>query len=177
MILDIEMPEINGIEIAKTVRKENTAVQIIFVTGFYEYFSDGFDVSALHYLIKPVDGGKLYPVLDKAVANLSYRQRSMLLSTAEGDIKIPLTEILYLESENVYVNVHAEQQVYKSRISMAKLSEQLDDTFFKVHRSYIAGLKHIKKIARNEITMINGEVIPLSRGTYDAVHAALIKYL
>ena len=177
LILDIEMPEINGIEIAKTVRKENTAVQIIFVTGFYEYFSDGFDVSALHYLIKPVDGGKLYPVLDKAVANLSYRQRSMLLSTAEGDIKIPLTEILYLESENVYVNVHAEQQVYKSRISMAKLSEQLDDTFFKVHRSYIAGLKHIKKIARNEITMINGEVIPLSRGTYDAVHAALIKYL
>lgn len=177
LLLDIEMPEINGIEIAKTVRKENSAVQIIFVTGFYEYFSDGFDVSALHYLIKPVDGGKLYPVLDKAVANLSYRQRSVLLSTAEGDIKVPLTDILYLESENVYVNVHTEHDVYKSRITLSKLSEQLDDTFFKVHRSYIAGLKHVKKITRNEITMINGAELPLSRGTYDAVHAALIKYL
>ena len=67
LLLDIEMSEVTGIELAKVVRKDNLAVQIIFVTGFYEYFSDGFDVSALHYLIKPVDERKLCPVLDKAV--------------------------------------------------------------------------------------------------------------
>ena len=77
LLLDIEMPGTSGIELAKAVRRENSAVQIVFVTGFYEYFSDGFDVSALHYLIKPVDAAKLFPVLDKAVRHLSDRQRSI----------------------------------------------------------------------------------------------------
>ena len=58
LLLDIEMPGMNGIELAKTISRENAAVQIIFITGYYEYFGDGFDVSALHYLIKPVDDGK-----------------------------------------------------------------------------------------------------------------------
>ena len=60
LLLDIEMPEVNGIDLAKAVRRENSTVQIVFITGFYEYFSDGFDVSALHYLIKPADTAKLF---------------------------------------------------------------------------------------------------------------------
>ena len=177
LLLDVEMPEVSGIELAKTVRRENAAVQIIFITGFYEYFSDGFDVSALHYLIKPADAAKLNPVLDKAVHNLHYRQRSVLLSTADGDIKVSLADILYVESENVYVLVHTPEATYRTRISLAKFAESLDETFFKVHRSYIVGLKYIKKITRNEVTMINGDTVPISRGLYDAVHGALVRYL
>lgn len=177
LLLDIEMPEINGIEIAKKVRLENAAVQIIFITGFYEYFSDGFDVSALHYLIKPVDSAKLYPVLDRAVDNLSYRQRSVLISTPEEDIKVSLADICYVKAENVYVNVHTVHGIYRTRISLARFNEQLDDTFFKVHRSYVVGLKYVKKISRSEITLLNGDIIPISRGMYDAVHAALIRHL
>lgn len=177
LLLDIEMPEINGIELAKTVRAENSTVQIVFVTGYYEYFSDGFDVSALHYLIKPVNEGRLCPVLDKAVSNLAYRQRSVLLSTSEGDVKISIGDIMYLESEGVYVVVHAVNQKYRVRNTLAKLSQQLDGTFFKVHRSFVVGLKYVKMISRTQITMINGDVLPISRRLYDDVHAALIKYL
>ncbi len=177
LLLDVEMPGMSGTELAKTVRKENTAVQIIFVTGYYEYFSDGFDVSALHYLIKPVDGDKLCPVLEKAVQNLAGRQRSVLVSTQEGKIKIPLADILYVEAEKAYVNVHTVQGSRRTRMTFGKFAEQLDDTFFRVHRSYIAGLKHISKITRAEIIMTNGDVIPVSRGLYNEVHAALIRYL
>ena len=177
LLLDVEMPEISGIELAKIVRRENTSVQIIFVTGFYEYFSDGFDVSALHYLIKPADAAKLNPVLDKAVHNLRYRQRSVLLTTGEGDIKVSLADILYVESENVYILVHTPDETYRTRMSLAKFAEQLDETFFKVHRSFIVGLKYIKKITRTEITMSNGDTVPISRGLYDEVHGALVKYL
>lgn len=177
LLLDIEMPKINGIELAKQIRRENSTVQIVFITGFYEYFSDGFDVSALHYLIKPVDGGKLSPVLDKAAENLAFRQRSVLLSTADGDIKISLADILYLEADRVYVIAHTSHGNYRSRISLAKLTEQLDDTFFKVHRSYVVSLKFIKKITRTDITMVNGDLVPISRGMYDDIHGALIKFL
>lgn len=177
LLLDIEMGKMNGIELAKTLRRENSTIQIIFITGYYEYFSDGFDVSALHYLIKPVDAAKLCPVLDRAVHNLAYRQRAVLLSTADGDEKVSLADIVYVESENVYVLVHTTHGSYRTRAALGKFTQQLDETFFKVHRSYVVGLKYIKKITRTEITMANGDVLPISRGLYDDVHAALIKYL
>lgn len=177
LLLDIEMPEMNGVELAKAVRKENSTVQIIFITGYYEYFSDGFDVSALHYLIKPADERKLMPVLDRAVNNLNYRQRSVLLSSPDGDIKVSLADIQYIESQNVYIEVHTVKGVYRSRISLAKFAEQLDETFIKVHRSYIVGLKYVKMISRTNITMVNGDTVPIARGMYDEAHAALIKFL
>ena len=177
LLLDIEMPEMNGIELAKAVRRENSTVQIVFITGFYEYFSDGFDVSALHYLIKPTDERKLFTVLDKAVDNLAYRQRSVLLVTADGEIKVSLADILYVESQNVYIVVHTVHGDYRTRMALTKFMEQLDETFFKVHRSFMVGLKYVKKITRTEVTVANGDTIPISRGLYDEVHAALIKYL
>ena len=177
LLLDIEMPEMNGIELAKTVRRENSTVQIVFITGFYEYFSDGYDVSALHYLIKPADERKLFTVLDKAVDNLAYRQRSVLLVTADGEVKVSLADILYIESENVYIIVHTVHGDYRTRMALTKFMEQLDETFFKVHRSFVVGLKYIKKITRTEVIVTNGASIPISRGLYDEVHAALIKYL
>ncbi len=177
LLLDIEMPEVSGIELAKTVRRENAGVQIVFVTGYYEYFSDGFDVSALHYLVKPVDAGKLLPVLDRAAENLSCRQRCVLVSTPDADRKLSLGDILYVEAQNVYVIVHTVRGDYRTRSTLAKFAQQLDETFFKVHRSYVAGLKYIMKITRSGITMTNGDQIPISRGMYDQVHAALIKYL
>lgn len=177
LLLDVEMPEISGTELARRVRKENRAVQIVFITGYYEYFSDGFDVSALHYLIKPVDEGKLFPVLEKAVENLAWRQRSVLISTQGGEIKILLADILYAEAEKSYVKVYTTQGSYRTRMTLGKFGARLDNTFFKVHRSYLAGLKYIKKITRTDITMSNGDRIPVSRGLYDEVHEALMKYL
>ena len=177
LLLDIEMPEMSGVELAKAVRKENSTVQIIFITGYYEYFSDGFDVSALHYLIKPADERKLLPVLDRAVSNLNYRQRAVLLTSPDGDVKVSLADICYVESENVHVAVHTVSGIYRSRISLSKFAEQLDETFIKVHRSYIVGLKYVKKVSRTDITMLSGDIVPISRGMYDEVHAALIKFL
>lgn len=177
LLLDIEMPEINGIELAKTVRKENHSLQIIFITGFYDYFSDGYDVSALHYLIKPVDEGKLFPVLDKAINNLKYRQRSVLINTQDADIKIPLSDIIYIEAENVFINIHTVNGVYRTRTPLTKFYENLDDSFLKVHRSFIVSLSYVKKITKKDLTLISGDIVPISRGMYETVHSALIRYL
>lgn len=177
LLLDIEMPGMNGIELAKKVRLENTAVQIVFITGYYEYFSDGFDVSALHYLLKPVNKDKLCPVLDRAANNLAYRQKSVLVADGEASVKVPLSDIIYVESENVYIILHTLHEKYRTRMALGKFAEQLDETFFKVHRSYVVNLKYIQKITRAQITMANGDRIPVSRGLYGDVHAALVKYL
>lgn len=177
LLLDIEMPGMNGIALAKAVRRDSLAVQIVFVTGYNDYFSDGFDVSALHYLLKPVDEAKLCSVLDRAAANLAYRERSVLVSAPEGSVKVSQADILYLEAENVYVIVHTVHGNYRMRTGLAKFAAQLDESFLKVHRSFVVGLKYVKRITRAEITMANGDVLPVSRGMYDAIHAALLKYL
>ncbi len=177
LLLDIEMPGMNGIELAKKVRLENAAVQIIFITGYYEYFSDGFDVSALHYLLKPVDMDRLCSVLSRAAENLAYRQRSVLVNDGESSRKIALSDIVYVESENVYIVLHTLHEKYRTRMALGRFTEQLDETFFKVHRSYVVNLKYIQKITRTQITMTNGDLIPVSRGLYGDIHAALIKYL
>ena len=177
LLLDVEMPGMSGVELAREVRRDNSAVQIIFITGYYEYFGDGFDVSALHYLIKPVDAGRLCPVLDRAADNLAYRERSVLISAADGSVKVPLADIRYVESENVYIVVHTVHGDYRTRMALRKFEEQLDETFFKVHRSYLVNLRYVKMITRKDAVMEGGGVVPLSRGMYDAVHAALIRYL
>ncbi len=73
LLLDIEMPGVSGVELAKTVRKDNSAVQIVFVTGYDDYFSDGFDVSALHYLLKPINYQDGKAALQKARNKLEGR--------------------------------------------------------------------------------------------------------
>ena len=70
LLLDIEMAGINGVQLASAVRKDNKEVQIVFVTGYMDYIADGYDVEALHYLLKPVTEGTLYAVLDRAAIPL-----------------------------------------------------------------------------------------------------------
>ena len=103
--------------------------------------------------------------------------RSVLLSTSEGDVKISLADILYVEAENVYLNIHATHGDYRTRMTLGKFFKELDDTFFKAHRSFIVNLKYIKQITRTDVTMTNGAIVPLSRGVYHDIHAALVKYL
>ena len=71
LLLDIEMGNMNGVELAKNIRRSNDTVQIIFITGFPDFIAEGYDVSALHYLVKPVSVDKLRAVLDKATMNLA----------------------------------------------------------------------------------------------------------
>ena len=66
LLLDVEMPGLNGVELAKRIRQKNKALQIVFITGYTDYIAEGYDVSALHYLVKPVSREKLFTVLDRA---------------------------------------------------------------------------------------------------------------
>ena len=75
LLLDIEMAKMNGIDLAKKVREENNRVQIVFITGYPDFMSEGFEVAALHYLMKPVKKEKLFSVLDRAVENIAKSPR------------------------------------------------------------------------------------------------------
>lgn len=175
LLLDIEMGRMNGVELAKKLRKMGARMQIVFVTGFMDYISEGYDVEALHYLMKPVTGEKLEQVLDRALERIRIREKKLVLSLPDGVARVELYEIRYLEVQKNYVTVHANED-YRVKKTLNELEEELDDSFFKVHRSYIVGLRFVRKILKTEVILKDNTAVPLSRKFYDGLNQAMIRY-
>ena len=175
LLLDIEMGGRNGVDLARAIRREDRTLQIIFVTGYTDYITDGYDVEALNYLLKPVKGEKLFPVLDRAAERLRRRENALLLETGGGTARVPLHEIRFLEVLHNYVTVHAEED-YLVKRPLSELEEKLDDSFFRTGRSFIVNLRYVKKATRTAVLLTDGTSVPLSRGLYDKLNQAIIRY-
>ena len=176
LLLDIEMKEMNGVELAKKLRAENDRLQIIFVTGYDKYIADGYDVAALHYLIKPVRPEKLCEVLTRAARLLSDMESCLVFSSNHSSIKLPLNKIVYIESELNYICIHTADVSYKTRMTLSEIEKKLDDGFFRTGKSFIVGLRFVKSISHGLITLDDGTEIPLSRNLYDAANKAFINF-
>ncbi len=172
LLLDIEMPGMDGVSLAKTLRRENEDIQIVFITGYTDYIAEGYEVSALHYLMKPVDEGKLMQVLTKAA---SRRNEPMLTLALPGETtRIPFRKIRYLEVLHNYVTVHGDQD-YSVKRPLGELEKELDEQFFRVSRSFILNLSYIRRVTRTEVELMSGERIPLPRGQYEKLNRAIIQ--
>ena len=177
LFLDIEMGAMSGVELAKKLRAMGARLQIVFITGYMEYIDQGYDVEALHYLIKPVTGEKLGAVLDRAMARLETRENALVLSAAGRWVRLLLHEIQYLEVMKNYVTVHSEDgQEYSVKSPLSELERELNDSFCRIHRSVIVNLRFVKKVTKTSVTLKDGRELPLSRKSYEDVNQALIRY-
>ncbi len=175
LLLDVEMPSMNGVELAKRIRKENDAVQIIFITGYTDYISEGYEVSALHYLVKPLSETKLFEVLNRAVLKIRKNEKSLFLSLSGEMVRIPIYEIKYLEVQQNYVTVHAKKD-YTVKKTLGEFERELDERFYRMGRSFIVNLSCIDKITKTDVFLSDGSVIPLSRGQYEPLNKAFIAH-
>ena len=175
LLLDIEMKEMNGVELAGRVRRENKEIQIVFVTGYMEYIQEGYEVEALHYLLKPVTEEKLFSVLDRAAERLASFSKSLVFALRGETVRIPLHEIRYLEVLRNYVTIHG-QEDYGVKQPLHELEENLDDSFCRTGRSYIVNLRFIRRVTKKEVVLYDGTQVPLSKGMYDKVNQAMIRY-
>lgn len=173
LLLDIEMGEMDGVSLAKQVRRTNELMQIVFITGYSDYITEGYEVAALHYLMKPVKEEKLFAVLDRAVERLHKNTKVLTLETAEEMVRVPLYQVSALEVQRNYVTVHARQD-YTVKKSLSELMEQLDERFFRVGRSAVVNLNDISRVTRSDIYLTDGRIIPLPRGAYDKLNRAII---
>lgn len=176
LLLDIEMGDMNGMELAKALRAKGDMLPIVFITGFSEYMGDGYDVEALHYLLKPVDKEKLFRALDRYSHNCRPGNR-IILPCCEGSVITSSKNIIYLEAfgKKTQVALNSGNKITCS-IGLSAVSEKLGDGFVSCHRSYIINLGYISSVSKNEITMDSGEKIPVSRRSYDSVNRAFIDY-
>jgi DNA-binding LytR/AlgR family response regulator len=176
LLLDIQMKNMNGVELAKQIRRDNDSVQIIFITGFPDFMAEGYEVSALHYLMKPVSEQKLFEVLDKACKRLGKSERTILLKAEGESVCVPVGSIVYIESFAHTVEVTTNKEKIKAGLSISDLEAELGDGFIRCHRSYIVGLKFIKRIRQSEVILDNDISIPLSRRLYNKVNQTFIRF-
>lgn len=173
LLLDIEMGAMDGVTMAKELRKSNDTVQIIFITGYSDYISEGYEVAALHYLMKPVNEEKLCLVLDRAAEKLAKNERILNFEVSGEMVRVPIYQIRYADVIGNYVTVHAQTDV-TVKMTLGELEKQLDERFYRVGRSALVNLTQISRVTRAEIRLNDGTAIPLPRGAYEGVNQAII---
>ena len=177
LLLDVEMGKLNGIDLAKQLRARNSRAQIVFITGYPDFIAEGYEVSALHYLMKPVSSEKLVEVLNRA-SDLSQKERPYLLVSSEREtIRIFFDDIYYAESQGHYMLIYTQQMQYRVRMTVSGLLEKLDEGFYRCSRSFVVSLRHVCRITKGEIFLENQVSLPLGRGQYDEINKAMIHYL
>ena len=175
LLLDIEMGAMDGVTMAKRVRQDNEAVQIVFITGYSDYIAEGYEVAALHYLMKPVNKDKLFAVLDRAMEKRKQEERCLNLEAYGEMVRIPFYEIRYLDVHQNYVTVHAKSD-YTVKRTLGDFEKELDDRFCRVGRGMILNLKYIQRVTKAEVRLSDGTVLPLPRGAYEPLNRAIITH-
>lgn len=175
LLLDIEMREMNGVELARQVRQGNEGIQIVFITGYPDFMAEGYEVAALHYLMKPVSSEKLCGVLDRAAANLARAEKRLRVTYDRQTDLVPLSQILYIEAQRQYVLIHTFQGIYRMKKSLAETAGLLDEFFFRCQKSFCVNLCHVTQIRRGSVLLKNGEEIPVSRGMAEKLGKEMIR--
>ncbi|MGN6647837.1 MAG: LytR/AlgR family response regulator transcription factor [Cytophaga sp.] len=172
VFLDIQMPELNGVELSRTLGKDT---RVIFTTAFDQYALEGFKVDALDYLLKPYNFEEFYAaavkakdwfeLFNNAQKNQGKEELEYIFVRSEyKHLKIILDEILYIEGLKDYVKIWLEGQTKPvlTHASLKKLEEELPvSKFMRVHRSYIIALSKIQAVERSQ-AIINFQYIPIA---------------
>lgn len=174
-LLDIQMGEMDGIELAKRLRYLNPTMSILFITAMTEYIYESFQLNAINYLLKPFDQDKLYVCLDQAV-NLMKCDCSLLIQCDKELIKIDLDNLIRVESNGHYLRLITQNQTYSIKKSMKEMSEELPSSFYRLSRSDLISLKAIKRITSKEVMLLNGDCLLIPKGRHREISNAFVQY-
>lgn len=174
--LDIQMKTMTGVELAEHIRKIDEDMLLVFVTSYSQYVLRGYDVNALHYLIKPLSSTKLILILDKAYKIWHPRQNAVLLiSVDSGQMKIPYMEVYYITMLSHTAKIKTSKNEYDVRKTAHELTEDLPVYFIRCHRSYIVNLLKADCVYKDSVLMMDGKMIPVSRKNSKEVSDMFIK--
>ena len=173
LLLDIEMGSMDGVTMAKQLRQNNDTIQIVFITGYSDYISEGYEVAALHYLIKPVKEEKLCAVLNRAIEKIIKNEKVLNFEVGGEMIRVPVYQIRYADVFGNYVTIHAVSNI-TIKMTLSELEKSLDERFYRAGRSILVNLAWISRVTKTEIRLSDGTSLSLPRGAYDGINRAII---
>ena len=164
IFLGIEPGGFDGMAAAAAIRQKGTDIDIVFYTKEKSRVFDAFDVDAIHYLVPGEFSSKRFRnVFEKALARSRRRDKAVIRLSCAGLHKtVPIARIYYFEVTNRILTVHYEGGVFEFYSTMYKVEEKLKDfDFVRIHRSFLVARGFIADITHSEVTLFNGEKLPV----------------
>lgn len=169
MLLDIYMPDMTGMELARIIRNYGEECQIVFLTTSLAHAVEAFSLHAAHYLVKPFTKEQFEDAITKAVKAVEKNKKSQItLKTKDGIQIVRYSDFIYSETKGHLQEIQLDHNRLQVRISCSELYELLlqDNRFFKCGSTYIINLSKIKEITSRSISFENGRQIPMQRRQY-----------
>lgn len=192
VFLDIQMPDMDGMETAKELRKTDKHAVLIFVTAMEEYVFQAFDVGAFHYLVKPFTDEKFSKVLQDAVEQVKFitdkitqvserrdssnnEEKYFMIKTGGTAMKIMISDIVYAEVFNRKVTVHTMKEDIEYYGRLSDLEKQAGIDFFRTHRAYLVNFKYIMKYNVSIVWLKKGSAL-MAKQNYHEFVKSYLKY-
>lgn len=178
IFLDIQMNRMNGMELARYIRRQDRAVFIIFTSGLLNYVFKGYEVSAFRFLRKPLQEKDVLAALKKVYYEVEEGKReAVIIPTEEGSLRVFKQDIYYVEADNHYIIMHTKQGDFRYKEKLGNVEPMFPEpTFCKCHRSYIINLRHMGRLMKDEVEIDNGDTLPVSKARWVDLNECFFKY-
>lgn len=164
IFLDINMPEITGIDLLKSLYK---APQVIITTAYSEYGAESYNYDVVDYLLKPIPFERFLKAIQKlddpeTLEHKTEEQQSIFLKEDQTTHKVRIKDIRYVQAYGNYLKVYTPTSTLIVRITLQKLLERLNGSLVQIHKSYLISKHFIQSMDRESVTLDQGECLPVS---------------
>ena len=178
LLLDIQLPDMTGMEAAKRIRTIDQNVMIIFITSLAQYAMEGYSVHAFDYMLKPIQYASFSAKLANALQMLSHRNKKVWLTLKQRDRaeRVALDEVKYIEVSARDVLVHTKDKVIRQWGTLSSFEEKLrDEHFVRCNSCYLVNLRYVNGVYTNQAD-VGGEMLDISRPKRKEFLNALAQY-
>lgn len=179
-LLDIQMGKINGMDVARKIRKiDNKNVEIIFTTSLVDYIQEGYEVRAFRYLLKPIKCEDLKKHLISCIKDIkSNKDNYIVINNKTDTYKVNISDITYIEIKKRDMTVYTIKGNYEIKYSLDKIEKELEShNFFRCHKSFLVNINYIENVRQYIAILENKEEIPISRHRFKDVKSKLLSHL
>lgn len=178
LLLDIEMPELDGMSAAQRIREMDSKVIIIFITNLAQYALKGYAVNALSYLLKPVNYYALSQELKRSVKQIALQQHHYIMIAFEQEqIRLDTREILFVERDEHRLNIVTDDATYYLVATVKDFEQRLEDApFFRCNSGCLVNLEHVRAV-RDDVAILGAHQVQISRAKKKPFLQALTNYL
>jgi DNA-binding LytR/AlgR family response regulator len=177
--MDIRMPYLNGMEAAHRLRTMDSKVLLIFITNLAQYAIKGYEVDALDYVLKPVSYYDFALKMTRAMNRLAPEEEkiNIVLSTTDGKVRLPLDEILYIETSKHHLIYHTvSEKTYTQYATLSSVTEKFSHHHFaRCNSCYLVNLKYVQKV-KGYLVTINGVELQISQPRKKEFIQSLMEY-
>ena len=177
-ILDVEMPDMNGIALGEELRKRNKQIVLIYLTALSQYLDSALNLNAARFFEKPIDKDRFFSGMDNALERIDNTTINFFIRDDKTQVRVTAESIIYIEISHRKTKVVTEDKTYFTTHTLDYFKDRLVSSIFaQPHKSYIINFNFITAYERGEIVLDSRYKIPISRSKQTEFHKSFVRFM